>query len=158
MDKYQAIHNFWSSFTLKAYDENTVPDANLSNEPRLAYSEVGGSETGIIDEYTYGLIDSATGKDLPFLARITYNVAVGGFNDNIAMSASLWYRTKSWAEISAKAEEIYDYIGYGGVMVPFDGGAIWIRRGTPFAQRVSDEDDSFRRILLNIEAEYVSAQ
>lgn len=26
MDKEQAIHNFWSSFGLPAYDENTVPD------------------------------------------------------------------------------------------------------------------------------------
>lgn len=26
MDKSQAIHNFWSSFGLTAYDENTVPD------------------------------------------------------------------------------------------------------------------------------------
>ena len=26
MDKAQAIHNFWSSFGLPAYDENTVPD------------------------------------------------------------------------------------------------------------------------------------
>lgn len=26
MDKAQAIHNFWNSFGLKAYDENSVPD------------------------------------------------------------------------------------------------------------------------------------
>ena len=26
MDKIQALHNFWSSFGLKAYDESTVPD------------------------------------------------------------------------------------------------------------------------------------
>lgn len=26
MDRAQAIHSFWNSFGLKAYDENTVPD------------------------------------------------------------------------------------------------------------------------------------
>lgn len=26
MNKMQALHNFWSSFDLKAYDENSVPD------------------------------------------------------------------------------------------------------------------------------------
>lgn len=87
---------------------------------------------------------------------ITYTVAVGEFETVNALSASLWMRSRSWAEITAKSEEIFGYIGYGGKMVPYDGGRIWIRRGTPFAQRMGDSDDSIRRIYINIEAEYLS--
>ena len=82
---------------------------------------------------------------------ITYTVAVGEFETANALSASLWMRSRSWAEITAKSEEIYDRIGYGGRMMPYDGGR------TPFAQRMGDTDDSIRRIYINIEAEYLSA-
>ena len=45
MNKEQAIHNFWSSFGWKAYEENTVdPDAKL---PYITYNVA----TGEIDEY-----------------------------------------------------------------------------------------------------------
>ena len=88
---------------------------------------------------------------------ITYTVAVNEFEATAALTASLWMRSRSWTEISAKSEEIFGHIGWGGRMVPFDGGRIWIRRGTPFAQRMGDSDDSIRRIYINIEAEYLTA-
>lgn len=41
MDKQQAIHSFWSSFGITAYDENSVPDnAEL---PYITYNVVTGS-------------------------------------------------------------------------------------------------------------------
>ena len=88
---------------------------------------------------------------------ITYTVAVNEFDVTTALSASLWARSRSWAEITAKSEEIFEHIGYGGRMVPYKGGRIWIRRGSPFAQRMGDTDDSIRRIYINIEAEFLSA-
>ena len=36
MDKFQAIHQFWSSFGIPAYDENTVPDDAVM--PYITYS------------------------------------------------------------------------------------------------------------------------
>ena len=36
MDKSQAIHEFWSSFGWKAYDEGTVPDD--AGYPRITYN------------------------------------------------------------------------------------------------------------------------
>lgn len=120
MDREQAIQSFWSSFGLKAYDENTVPDD----------------------------------VTLPY---ITYNLSVSGYDETTLMSASIWYRSTSWKDITEKAEEISRYIGLGGKVVPFDDGKIWIIRGTPFSQRMSDEDDTIRRIYLNILAEYLTA-
>lgn len=41
MDKSQAVHDFWSSFGLTAYDENAVPDDAVM--PYITYSVVTDS-------------------------------------------------------------------------------------------------------------------
>lgn len=91
------------------------------------------------------------------MPRITYNVVTDNFGVSVAMSASLWYRGTSWEQITLKSAEIASEIGRGGNVILFDGGAIWLKRGVPFAQRLSDENDTIRRIYLNIEAEFISA-
>lgn len=94
------------------------------------------------------------GSALPY---ITYQLSTSDFDNDVMLSASLWYRSTSWAAIQDKADEISNYIGRGGKIVPFDGGAIWLRRGSPFAQRMGEpSDSSVRRILLNITAEFIS--
>jgi len=85
---------------------------------------------------------------------ITYSVSTAYFDEPVALSASVWYKSTSWAEITQKAEEIGDAIGLGGKVIRFDGGGLWIKRGTPFSQRMSDEDDTIRRVYINIEVEY----
>ena len=73
------------------------------------------------------------------------------------MTASLWYRSSSWVNANAKADEISEAIGYGGNVILCDGGNIWIKRGQPFAQRMGDASDKkIKRIIINIEAEYFS--
>lgn len=123
MDKFQAIHTFWSSFGIPAYDENTVPD----------------------------------GDDKPTLPYITYDASVGSLGKSISLSGSIWYYGTSWALITAKLSEIESALGRGGVTLPIDGGAVWIRKGSPFAQRMNDPDDMIRRIYINIEAEFFTA-
>lgn len=124
MDKEQALHQFWSSFGLTAYDENTVPDNALT---------VNGGK------------------------YLTYNVATASLDEPTPLYANLWYKSSSWAEITVKANEMSEAIGRGGAIVPFDGGYIWICRGVPFSQRMPDEDDTIRRIYINVMAEYLSA-
>ena len=41
--------------------------------------------------------------------------------------------------------------------VKIDGGRMYIARGTPFAQRMSDVDDMVRRIVLNVTVEFFTA-
>lgn len=92
--------------------------------------------------------------ELPY---ITYQVAVGDFPDTVVLTASLWYRSTSWKAITEKEEEISDYIGTGGVILPTDDGAIWITKGTPFAQFTDDDSDSnVKRIILNLTANYLT--
>ena len=124
MTKAAAIYNFWSSFGLRAFDENAVP----------------------------------TGDDAPEYPYITYELITDSLGNPVAMTASLWYRGSSWTAPNAKAEEIGAYIGRGGIILSCDGGGIWINRGTPFAQSMRDDnDDLIRRKIINIQAEYLTA-
>lgn len=118
MDKQQAIYQFWSSFGIAAYDENSVPD------------------------------------DAP-MPYITYNVVTGSMGDVIVMSGSVWARTTSWAYLDGVADKISKYIGMGGRTIQIDNGMIWIKRSSPFAQRLSD-DGEIKRMLLQISVEYIT--
>lgn len=121
MDKAQGIHQFWSSFSLPAYDENTVPDNAV----------------------------------MPY---ITYSMATGSLDDLIPLAASLWYRSTSWAAITEKADEIEQAIvEMNPPAIKIDGGRIYLSKGTPFAQRMSEPGDSaVRRIYLNVNAEFLT--
>lgn len=123
MNSAQALHQFWSGFGWKAYDQATVPSGDFS----------------------------------PEMPRITYEVAMSELGYPVSLSASLWDRSFSWVTVSEKAKAISDSLGRGGVLVPFDDGAMWIVRGSPFAQRVTDEDDAVRRIVINVNVEFISA-
>ena len=87
---------------------------------------------------------------------ITYEAAIDSLGRAVPMSASIWKKnTMSWEEISQKAEEISDALVQVKV-IPMRVGYLYITRGTPFAQRMSDEDESVRRIYINIMAEYLA--
>ena len=89
---------------------------------------------------------------------ITYQVVTDSFENEVQMTASLWYRSDSWKDINAKTEERSKAIGMGGIMLDCDGGKIWVKRGTPFAQNMGDESDNLiKRKYLNITAEFLTA-
>ena len=89
---------------------------------------------------------------------ITYQLVTDSFDREIPLSASLWYRSESWTAINAKTEEISQKISRGGEIIHCDGGAIWLKRGQPFAQNMGDEsDDLIKRKYLNITAEFMTA-
>lgn len=121
MDKAQAIHEFWSSFGLPAYDESSVPDSAA----------------------------------MPY---ITYNVVTDGLGSVLPLHGSLWYRTTSWESISKKAEDIAQALGENGYLIKkIDDGYVWMQKGRPFAQRMTDEDEQVRRIYVNVTAEFLTA-
>lgn len=88
---------------------------------------------------------------------ITYTAGTAEFERPIMLSASLWERATSWHNTVNKASLIEAAIGLGGTVIPFDGGMIWIKRGSPFSQRMADEDDTVRRVYINVEVEYFTA-
>lgn len=99
-----------------------------------------------------------TGEDAPKFPYITYQLVTDSLGNEVAMSASLWYRGTSWVEANAKTEEISQRIGRKGAVLDCNGGKVWIKRSTPFAQNMGDESDNLiKRKYLNITAEYLTA-
>lgn len=101
--------------------------------------------------------DENTVPDSAQTPYITYELATSSFDDgDIALSANLWYFGRSWAEITHKAEEISQKIGFGGITLKTDTGYVWIKRRTPFAQRLGDDtNDNIRRMLISVSVEFI---
>lgn len=104
-----------------------------------------------------------TEGDMPGFPHITYQ-AMGGVMDQVmSLSASLWYKSTSWAEISQKTNEILEKIVNDIRPVPLDeGGYLWIHLSSisPFAQRIDSgsENENIKRMYLVIEAECLTAK
>ena len=102
--------------------------------------------------------DENTVPDDATFPYITYQLVTDSFDREIPLSASLWYRSESWTSINAKTEEISQKISRGGKIISCDGGAIWLKRGQPFAQSMGDEsNDLIKRKYINITAEFMTA-
>ena len=129
MTKAAAINEFWNSFGLKAFEENTLLDVDengLEKEPEFPY--------------------------------ITYQLVTDSFDREVAATANIWYRSTGWKAINSKTEEISAHIGLGGKIIKCDGGRIWIKRGQPFAQNMGDEsDDLIKRKYINVIYEFMTA-
>lgn len=127
MDKAQALHQFWSGFGIPAIDEQSAYDTPTMERLGITY---------------------------PY---ISYEASVSELDEPIALGADVYYSSTSWAGAEGKAQEIVGAIGYGGTRVPYEGGMLWITRGTPAYQRMSAENVfDIRRIHININAEFQS--
>jgi hypothetical protein len=102
--------------------------------------------------------DETTVPDNAQFPYITYQVQTDSLDSVCMTNASLWYRSYSWKEISEKTEEISQAIArMNPPSIKIDGGRLYISKGVPFAQRMSDDsDDAIRRILLNINYEFLT--
>ena len=89
----------------------------------------------------------------PFL---TYDTPISNFDeDPVSITLNLYFYTESEADPDAKAEQIRQAIGMGGVLLNYDGGSIWLKRGVPWCQSLVDETNSnIKRRYINITAEY----
>lgn len=97
---------------------------------------------------------SSVQKDME-LPYLSYDVTTAAFGDgDVEIVANLWYYTESEKAPNEKAREIAETIGPGGVFLPCDGGKIWLKRGSPWCQNLSDEDPLVKRRYLKISAEF----
>lgn len=98
-------------------------------------------------------------KDIGY-RYITYEAVDGDLDTPILTNVSLWDRSTSWKDISEKSDEISNYIGRGGVVVPVNNGAMWVKKpsGTPFAQPMTTgyDDMQIKRIRLAVEIEFIT--
>lgn len=113
---------------------------------------------------SFGLVayDESTvpdGNNAPTFPYITYNVSTDSMDNVLVLNGSIWYRSSSWKEVSQKAEQIARAVGERGYkIISLDDGYLWITKGTPFAQRMSDpDDDMVRRVYITLNAEFLTA-
>ena len=102
-----------------------------------------------------------TDSAAPAYPHITYESFSGTWEARRTMSANLWNRSTSWKWLKEKAEDIKNTIG-NGITINVDDGIIWFRipEYTPLAQVIASgsEDDLVKRILLNIEVEFLTVR
>lgn len=95
--------------------------------------------------------------DQAAMPYLTYTPIFGYMFDQAGIVVNLWYRTESEAAPNAKATEIANSLG-GGVMLACEGGGVWLSRGSPFSQSLTDEDDNtIKRRYINVTAQFVTA-
>lgn len=91
---------------------------------------------------------------------ITYSVATDSIGNVVNLTASIWdINTNSWDFVDMKAEEIAKAIAeMYPAAIKMDKGRLFLAKGNPFAQRMSDpSSDLVRRIYLNVQAEFLTA-
>lgn len=131
MRKDKALYQWFQQFGIPFYPVTALPpavnDTSVPEEERL--------------KFPYG----------------TYEPTFGRFGDSVSIGINLYYLTESEAVPNAKADEIGDAIGMGGVIVKCDEGAMWIKRGSPFSQGLLDPDNhNIKRRYIQIIIEFLT--
>ena len=108
---------------------------------------------GIMPSYSSSSVpDNAT---LPYL---TYELITSAWNGGeVGLTVNMWFRTTSEKEPNAAVDKLSKKIGLGGVQLPCDDGVIWLKRGSPWAQSMTDATDkTIKRRYINVTAEYLT--
>lgn len=85
---------------------------------------------------------------------ITYQKMVGSLDEPVFPSARIWTRSTSWNRADSILNSMDDALKRGGQIFKLDEGRMWIARGTPFGQAVSEDDRAIRSYLINLAVEF----
>lgn len=101
---------------------------------------------------------SASVPDDAKLPYLTYDLVTGAWGgEPVSLTVNFWFYTDSEAVPNAKAQELSEAIGLGGKILRCDGGYIWLKRGSPWCQSLSDETSpTIKRRYINVTAEYLT--
>ena len=108
---------------------------------------------GIMTSYAASSVpENAT---LPYL---TYDFSTSAWDGGeVGLTVNMWFRTTSEKEPNVAVDKLSKAIGLGGVQLPCDDGVIWLKRGSPWAQSLTDETDkTIKRRYINVTAEYLT--
>lgn len=93
--------------------------------------------------------------EMPYITYTLVSDAFTGAETN--MTVDIWYYGDGEVAPNAKAQEVSKALGLGGKMLPCDDGAIWVKRGSPFCQVVTDStDDKVKRRYINLSLEFIT--
>ncbi|MBQ9041418.1 MAG: hypothetical protein IJ111_01220 [Eggerthellaceae bacterium] len=105
----------------------------------------------------YAATEVPSDAEFPYL---TYDLVEGEWmQPEVNMPVNLWFRTNSEKKPNAKVREIGKVLGNGGTLVKCDGGTLWLKKGSPWAQAVREEsdDNTIKRRYVNVNVEYLTA-
>lgn len=97
------------------------------------------------------------GAAFPYL---TYDLSVGYWDSGeVNVPVRIWDRTTSEAKMNAAVRAMGSLIPRGGTLVSCDGGVLWVKRGTPWAQALEDgTDPTVKSRYLNVDIEFLIAE
>ena len=100
---------------------------------------------------------SAVPNDVTF-PYLTYELITSAWDGGeVGLTVNMWFRTTSEKEPNAAVDKLSKAIGLGGVFLHCDDGVIWLKRGSPWAQSLTDETDkTIKRRYINVTAEYLT--
>lgn len=109
--------------------------------------------SGFMDAYPA----SSVPGDVTF-PYLTYEAVFDAWDGGeVGITVNLWFYTESESIPNAKAQELSELIGYGGKTIPCDGGYIWVKRGSPWCQSLTyQENPDIKRRYINVTAEYLT--
>lgn len=118
----QALQAFFGGFGPPAFTEYDVPD-------------MMPDEHGVMHKV-----------ELPY---ITYQLVEPDWRGYATMYARVWTRSTSYAQVAAIVDQIRAAVG-DGISLPTENGAVWLFKGSPFAQNMPMEgDDTLKVVYLN---------
>ena len=108
-----------------------------------------------------GIMTSYAASSVPENAKLpylTYDFITSAWDGGeVGLTVNMWFRTTSEKEPNAAVDRLSKAIGLGGVQIPCDEGVIWLKRGSPWAQSLTDETDkTIKRRYINVTAEYLT--
>ena len=108
-----------------------------------------------------GIMTSYSASSVPYdatLPYLTYEMITIALNGGeVGLTVNMWFRTTSEKEPNVAVDKLSKAIGLGGVQLPCDDGVIWLKRGSPWAQSLTDETDkTIKRRYINVTAEYLT--
>ena len=115
---------------------------------------------GFLNGFSIPAYASASVPDQAQFPYITYDLVLGEWEQGeVNMPVNVWYRADSEALPNAKVREIGERIGMGGVLLHCDGGVLWVKKGSPWAQAVTveGEDEKVKRRYVNINIEFLTS-
>lgn len=118
------------------------------------YQWMGGFS---IPAYPHTSVPDEGSDDWLGFPYLTYELVEGEWmRGEVNMAVNLWYRTESEAAPNAKVREMRAALKDGGVTLPCQGGMLWLKQGSPWAQAMREEgDDKIKRRYVNVNVEYL---
>ena len=88
------------------------------------------------------------------LPYCTYETIVDSLDNAVFPLGHIWDRNLSWNNRDAILAQVSAYIGHGKI-IKLDEGRMFVCKGTPFAQRRSDEaDDTVKGYEIQLQIEF----